>query len=212
MREEEETRVCVCFSLLISPSPSPSLSLSLSLPFLTAAFIAHCVKVMPPFSRRIGLAAWTFLSPLHCCLPVHPLFHTFDNCCRPRPPAINLSHRLLLTALSVALRLFPHLSLSLSRSLLFTITHSLTHRRHCLSPLATQRLVGDSVLLQRGAQWVDETLSLAFASGVTVGAYGNGSLPRPSILHSLPALNTPTSCVRVYNAGNITFRDLHLAG
>ena len=68
------------------------------------------------------------------------------------------------------------------------------------------------VLLQRGGQWNDESLSLTFASGVTVGAYGEPSLPRPFILHSLPAMNRPTRCVQAFNAANITFTDLHVAG
>ena len=68
------------------------------------------------------------------------------------------------------------------------------------------------VLLQRGGQWNDESLSLAFASGVTVGAYGDPSLPRPLILHSLPAVNKRTRCVEAFNAANITFTNLHVAG
>jgi len=68
------------------------------------------------------------------------------------------------------------------------------------------------VLLQRGGQWNDQSLTLAFAKGVTITGYGDPAAPRPLILHSLPADNRPTRCIEAFNAGDLVISGLHIAG
>ena len=49
---------------------------------------------------------------------------------------------------------------------------------------------GDSILLERGSTWYDESLRISFLVGGTVGAYGNASVGRPRITHSRSAATT----------------------
>ncbi len=80
-----------------------------------------------------------------------------------------------------------------------------------LARASTVRLAGpdDSLLLERGAVFADDFLSLAFPTG-TLGAYGNDSLPHPEIVRRWQS--GPLSCVLLLNPTALTVENLHVAG
>ena len=71
---------------------------------------------------------------------------------------------------------------------------------------------GTDVLLERGSVFEDETLELMLPSGMTLGAYGNSTLPRPQIVRrTLPGTVT---CVELVDPADVavsgcTWRDAH---
>lgn len=72
---------------------------------------------------------------------------------------------------------------------------------------------GDTLLLQRGGQWLDEWLNTS-ASGLTVGAYGPSTGPTPLIQHGRPLGDAPGShaCLNFLSADGLTVSDIHLSG
>ena len=90
-----------------------------------------------------------------------------------------------------------------------------------LAKLQSVKLVqGDSVMLERGAVWVDETLVVDGLNQGTLGAYGSDVLPRPAIWRSRSAVLDPHAtiaaaeslCVVCYDATDAVITGLHLAG
>ena len=72
---------------------------------------------------------------------------------------------------------------------------------------------GDSLLLQYAGVWIDESLVLGNASGVTVGAWGNSSLPRPSIEQARPvAPEDAGTCMTVPSPSSFTLSDIAFSG
>lgn len=84
--------------------------------------------------------------------------------------------------------------------------------QHLNRTLSLQLVAGDEILLQRGGVWLDESLTIAFANGLYIGAYGDAATARPAIVHSLPADNLPTCCVQIFNGLNLVIDGLHVAG
>lgn len=69
---------------------------------------------------------------------------------------------------------------------------------------------GTDVLLERGSVFEDETLELMLPSGMTLGAYGNSTLPRPQIVRrTLPGTVT---CVELVDPADVAVSGLHVAG
>eukprot|EP00729_Bicosta_minor_P016590 gene16590-3367_t len=80
-------------------------------------------------------------------------------------------------------------------------------------------LTGATVLLERGAVWVDETLVLDALTNGTLSAYGDPAARRPGIWHSRSAVLDPYSnhvasstCVEMSNPSEILVSQVHLAG
>ena len=69
---------------------------------------------------------------------------------------------------------------------------------------------GDTLLLQRGDAWLDETLSAA-ADHLTVKSYGAATLPAPLIQHGR-GLNSEAPCAAFADADGLAVSDLHLSG
>eukprot|EP00051_Salpingoeca_urceolata_P013448 m.168883 g.168883 ORF g.168883 m.168883 type:complete len:672 (-) comp17796_c3_seq6:99-2114(-) len=71
---------------------------------------------------------------------------------------------------------------------------------------------GDNILLKRGGVWLDETLSIAFLNGGTLGSFGNMTAPRPQLQVSVPASRQAVNCVELLNPHMATITQLHIAG
>lgn len=76
---------------------------------------------------------------------------------------------------------------------------------------ASRRLAtGDTLLLQRGGAWLDETV-VGATTGLTVGSYGDAAAPHPLIQHGR-TLNGARPCAKFTQADGLTVSDLHLSG
>eukprot|EP01013_Petalomonas_cantuscygni_P042039 TRINITY_DN754_c0_g1_i1.p2 TRINITY_DN754_c0_g1~~TRINITY_DN754_c0_g1_i1.p2 ORF type:complete len:678 (-),score=118.23 TRINITY_DN754_c0_g1_i1:2684-4717(-) len=82
-----------------------------------------------------------------------------------------------------------------------------------LKHASSVRLSGsDSLLLERGGEWLDDTLALAFPEGL-VSTYGNDSLPRPAIVYSRSALATdPVPCLKLYRPHGVSVEGVRFVG
>ena len=80
-----------------------------------------------------------------------------------------------------------------------------------LSFAGSQISDGDTLLLKYGDMWLNEILMIPNATNVTVGAYGNETLPRPLIQHGRSLLNE-APCATFITAGRLAVSDLHLSG
>ena len=73
-----------------------------------------------------------------------------------------------------------------------------------------------SVYLLRGDQWLDEALILnqsSLAATITIGDYGNKSLPRPAIFRQrLIAASAAAPCILYTKASNALIQNIRLVG
>lgn len=70
---------------------------------------------------------------------------------------------------------------------------------------------GDSLLLQRNSTWIDDPLTIASAHGMTVGAWGDATLPRPLLQFGRPVSGS-TVCALFSAVDRLTIDSLHVSG
>ncbi|EGD75792.1 hypothetical protein PTSG_07910 [Salpingoeca rosetta] len=82
-----------------------------------------------------------------------------------------------------------------------------------LAKASSHRFVsGDSLLLERGGRFHNETLFIAPVDGFVLGDYGSANLSRPTIVHYRPSTKSYVNCVELVDVDNAVVRNIHLAG